>query len=125
MPYSLKTFIIALATFLLSGPTLAQYSARDHPAGWHAGGVHEAHATISGTEEKTLVHKKGAGHYSVCNSGSHGLAVSYDESAMDVAPGDCVAVEASRISVKGTDASAHNNASVFNHTHRHPKGGEH
>ena len=120
-----RSLALGLAAMLLSGTALAQEGARDHLGGWRPGGVHEAHATVSGTGEKKLVHKKRAGHYSVCNSGSHSLAVSHDDSATDVAPGDCVSVEASKISVKGTDANAHNTATVYNHNPFHPHGGEH
>ena len=125
MSRSLKSLALGLAAILLSGPGLAPEGARDHLGGWRAGGVREAHATVSGTDEKTLVHKKGPGHYSVCNSGSHDLSVSHDESIMDVAPGDCVSVEASKISVTGTNANAHNTATVYNHNLFHPRGGEH
>ena len=125
MSRKLKFLALGLAAILVSGPGLAQEGARDHLAGWRAGGVPEARATVSGTDEKTLVHKKGPGHYSICNSGSHDLAVSHDESALDVAPGDCVSVEASKIAVKGTNDNAHNTATVYNHTLWHARGGDH
>ena len=106
---------------LMAGPALAGHGAvKQHVA--VGGGVPEANATISGTEEKTLVDKQSSGHYSVCKEGSHALTVSYDKSAMDVASGDCSAVEASKISAKGTDANAYSKAFIFNHTHDHHVG---
>ena len=119
MSYHLKALAIATAAMLLTAPALAQHGGdpSDHRA--VGGGIPEAHATISGTEEKTLIDKQSMGHYSVCNQGSHALTVAYDKSAMDVASGDCSGVEASKISVKGTDANAYNKAFIFNHTHAH------
>jgi hypothetical protein len=113
-----KTLVFAATAMLLTSPALAQHGAvKEHLA--VGGGVPEASATISGTQEKTLIDKQSTGHYSVCSEGSHALTVAYDKSAMDVAAGDCAGVEASKISVKGTDANAYNKAFIFNHTHWH------
>lgn len=119
MSYKLKTLAIAAATMLLTGPALAQGGGDPSDHRGVGGGIPEAHAAVSGTEEKTLIDKQSMGHYSVCNQGSHALTVAYDKSAMDVASGDCSGVEASKISVKGTDANAYNKAFIFNHTHAH------
>ncbi len=119
MSHRFKILAIAAATVLLTGPALAQHSgdAKEHMA--IGGGLPEASATVSGNQEKTLIDKQSMGHYSVCNQGSHALTVAYDKSAMDVASGDCAGVEASKISVKGTNANAYNKAFIFNHTHWH------
>ena len=82
-------------------------------------GTPHATASVSGTQEKTLLHKQNSGHYSVCNHGSHALALNYDENNASVDSGDCMAVEAKKISVKGTDNAAFNQAFVYNHSHLH------
>ncbi len=119
MSKCLKTLGAAAVTMLLTVPALAQHSddAKAHLA--VGGGIPEASATIAGTQQKTLIDKQSIGQYSVCSEGSHSLTVSYDKSAMDVASGDCVGVEASKISVKGTNANAYNKAFIWNHTHWH------
>jgi len=116
MSFYPKALAVAAAAMLLASPVLAQHGAvAEHLA---VGGGHPtAHATISGTEEKTLVDKQDIGHYSVCSQGSHAITVSYDKNNMNVASGDCAAVQASKISVKGTDANAYNKAFIFDHTH--------
>ena len=120
MSIKLKTLPIAAVMVLLTSPASAGHGGGD-PSDNRAigGGIPEAHATVSGTEEKKLIDKQSMGHYSVCNQGSHALTVAYDKSAMDVASGDCSGVEASKISVKGTNANAYNKAFIFNHTHAH------
>jgi len=115
MSHKLKALAVAAAAILLTGPALAQRSG--DPADHRGVGVPEANATITGTEEKTLVDKQDIGHYSVCSQGSHALTVSYDKNSMDIASGDCAAVQASKISVKGTNANAYNKTFIYNHTH--------
>ena len=114
-------FVIALCagTIAVSAPAFARGAAQHIEAGYRDWGTPHATASVSGTEEKTLLHKQNNGHYSVCNHGSHALEVSYDADSTTVASGDCMAVEAKKISVKGTDNSAFNQAFVFNHTHFH------
>lgn len=86
-------------------------------------GTPHASAGVSGTQEKTLVSKQSSGHYSVCNQGSHDLTVTHDSASSAVGSGDCMAVEAKTISVKGTHDSAFNRAFVYNHTHFHQRHG--
>ena len=123
MSHRFMSAAVALAAFLLSSPAWAQEGARDHLAGWEPGGTSEARATVTGTEEKLLLHKKKAGHYSVCNAGSHPLAVTYDRDGVDLHSGDCVSVEAAKISAKGKHESAENKVVVFHNAR--PRGDDH
>ena len=108
-----------------SAPAFARGAMQNVNSDYRSWGTPHATASVSGTQEKTILHKSMSGHYSVCNHGSHALTVSYDTASASVDSGDCMAVEAKKISVKGTDNSAFNRAFVFNHSHFHPQHGGH
>ena len=118
-----RTFIAAVAcatAIAVSTPAFARGAMQNINADYRSWGTPHATASVSGRQQKTLLHKENSGHYSVCNHGSHALTVSYDASSASVDSGDCMAVQAKKISVKGTDNGAFNRAFVFNHTHFHP-----
>ena len=116
----MKTGILAAALCLAaSGPAMARGALADIQSDYRSWGVPHASASISGTQQKTLVSKQTTGHYSVCNHGSHALAVNHDASNATVDQGDCMAVEAKTISVKGTHDSAFNKAFIYSHTQFH------
>ena len=113
---------ISVGAVSISAPALAR-GGNLAEAHQRALGTAHASASVSGTQEKTLLHKETSGHYSVCNHGSHALSLNYDANNASVDSGDCMAVEAKKISVKGTDDNAFSRAFVFNHTHFHPHHG--
>lgn len=113
---------VCAGVIVASTPVFAR-GLQDIQADYRSWGTPHASASVSGTQEKTVLHKQTAGHYSVCNHGSHALMVNYDATAATVDSGDCMAVEAKKIGVKGTDNSAFNRAFIFNHTHFHPHHG--
>ncbi len=112
-----------VAAIAVSAPAFARGAMQNVNADYRSWGTPHATASVTGTQEKMLLHKANSGHYSVCNHGSHSLNVSYDASSASVDSGDCMAVEAKKISVKGTNATAFNRAFIFNHTHFHPHHG--
>ncbi len=79
-----------------------------------------ASATVSGTQEKTLIHKLRPGHYTICVEWStYDLQLTYDAHSTDIKAGDCVAVEASKISIKGKSEGEFSRAIIYDHTYRH------
>lgn len=123
MNRKLFTLTLCAAVVVLSAPVLARGNMQHIQADYRAWGTPHASASVAGTQEKTLLHKQSSGHYSVCNQGSHALTVSYDAENAAVDSGDCMAVEAKKISVKGTDDAGFHRAVVFNHSHFHPHHG--
>ena len=106
----------------VSSSAFARGALQSVESDYRSWGTPHASAGVSGTQEKTLVHKQSTGHYSVCNHGSHSLMVSTEATSATVGSGDCMAIEAKTISVKGTHDSAFNRAFIYNHTHFHPHG---
>ena len=112
---------ICIGTIAMTAPALAR-GMQDVQADYRSWGTPHASAGLSGTQEKTVLHKQSSGHYSVCNHGSHPFTVSYDGSAALVHHGDCMAVEAKKITVKGSEDTSFNRAFIYNHTHYHSHG---
>ena len=105
---NVKFLAVIAATMMVSCPAPA-YDALPY-----------ASATVSGTQEKILIHKQRPGHYTVCVEWStYDLQVTYDAHSTDIKAGDCVAVEASRISIKGKSEDEFSRAVVYDHTYRH------
>ncbi len=103
-----KLLVVIATTMMVCSPVLAYH------------GVPYASATISGTKEKTFIHKQQPGHYTVCVEWSkYGLQLTYDANSIDIEGGDCVAVEASRISIKGKSEGEFSRAIIYDHTYRH------
>ncbi len=102
-----KLLVVIATTIIGCSPALAYH------------GVPYASATISGTQEKTLIHKQKPGDYTVCVEWSkYGLQLTYDANSMDIEPGDCLSVEASRISNKGKSEDEFSRAVIYDHTYR-------
>ena len=79
-----------------------------------------ASAQIHGTQEKTVVHRQAPGHYAVCIEwGKHSLQLLYDADSTDIEPGDCVSVEASKISIKGKSDDEFSRAVIYNQIDLH------
>ncbi len=103
-----KLLVVIAATMMGCGPALAYH------------GVPYASATISGTQEKTLIHKQRPRDYTVCVEWSkYGLQLTYDANSIDIEPGDCLGVEASRISITGKSEDEFSRAVIYDHTYRH------
>ena len=88
MCFSSKLVAGIAATMIVCDPALA-YHAEPY-----------ASAQINGTQEKTVIHTKAPGHYIVCVEwGKYSLQLIYDTDSTDMEPGDCISVEASKISI--------------------------
>ncbi len=74
-----------------------------------------ASAEITGTQEKQLVDKTTVGHYTVCNSGHHEISLTHGDQKLPVGARDCVAIEAKSIKAAGTNDTARNNVTVYQH----------
>ncbi len=105
---NVKFLAVIAATMMGCGPALAYH------------GVPYASTTVSGTQEKTLIHKLRPGHYTVCVEWStYNLQLTYDAHSTDIKAGDCVAVEASKISIKGKSEGEFSRVIIDDHTYRH------
>ncbi len=108
MCFSSKLVAGIAATMIVCDPALA-YHAEPY-----------ASAQIYGTQEKTVIHTKAPGHYIVCVEwGKYSLQLIYDTDSTDMEPGDCISVEASKISIKGKSEDEFSRAVIYDQIYRH------
>lgn len=115
--YLVSLGVLASAMLLAGTMTSAQAAGQAEQAAYDRT---DAQATISGTDETTLVDAKTPDKYTVC-ADAHGMGnviVNYDENSMNLAPGQCAHLEGAHISAKGESGDTHTHVNAHSHGHQ-------